>query len=339
MDTIKGLACIFVVFIHFNWSDDLSETIKAIGRFAVPFFFFVSGYHLPGKNGGIEATAVRRKLFHILKMLGKAAIVYSIFCVLWNYFMDSNWELLTFVRDELSWWGFVKLFITCDPFVYGHFWYMIALVLCYLVILALRDWPGKIGYWILFAVLLCVYSLLAEFKDFLGWSNYYYITETSRMVLSNIFLLRALPFLLFGICLKKCRVADCAVIPFGVLLILALVGCILAGVEQKRFGVILMYTGNHLMVIALALMCVWYPQKKLALLEYVGGKLSMNVYLYHIAAGKTLDLLVTKLHLWNSGYKMLRPVFALAVSLLTAILLKILTDYKNQKKKGLNTAL
>ena len=53
MDTVKGIACLLVVFIHFNWSNDLSETINAIGRFAVPYFFFVSGYHLPDKTGTV----------------------------------------------------------------------------------------------------------------------------------------------------------------------------------------------------------------------------------------------------------------------------------------------
>ena len=95
-----------------------------------------------------------------------------------------------------------------------------------------------------------------------------------------------------------------------------------------------MYTGNHLMVISLALMSIWYPQSRLPVLEYVGSKLSMYVYLYHIAAGKMLDLLATKLHLWESGYRQLRPVCAVIVSLLTAQLLVMLVNAANKKLKN-----
>lgn len=333
MDTIKGIACLFVVFIHYNWSNDVSETIKAIGRFAVPYFFFVSGYHLPDRTGALESATIRRKLVHLLKMMAKAAIVYSIFCVFWNYSMDSSWNWMDFIRNEITWWSAVKIFLTCDPLVYAHFWYLIALVLCYLVIWGLGEKPGRTGYLILFVVLLCGYSLLAEFKNLVGWKNSFQISGTKNMVLSNLFVLRALPFVLYGICLRKYNIAERRKIPFALLLVLIILGCLLAMLEQKRYGIILMYTGNHLMVIAMALMSIWYPQRRLFVLEYVGNRLSMNVYLYHIAAGKLLDLLATKMHLWDSFYRSLRPVCALAVSLLTAQLLAMVVNLRKQKLK------
>lgn len=45
MDFLKGLACIFVVFIHVKFPGDFGQAVQAIARFAVPFFFMVSGYY------------------------------------------------------------------------------------------------------------------------------------------------------------------------------------------------------------------------------------------------------------------------------------------------------
>lgn len=45
MDFLKGIACILVVFIHVKFPGDFGQAVQAIARFAVPFFFMVSGYY------------------------------------------------------------------------------------------------------------------------------------------------------------------------------------------------------------------------------------------------------------------------------------------------------
>uniref|UniRef100_UPI003FA49461 acyltransferase family protein n=1 Tax=Enterocloster clostridioformis TaxID=1531 RepID=UPI003FA49461 len=49
MDCIKGAACIAVVLIHYNFPGYLGIIIKTLSRFAVPFFFGVSGYYCETK--------------------------------------------------------------------------------------------------------------------------------------------------------------------------------------------------------------------------------------------------------------------------------------------------
>ena len=44
LDFIKGIACIFVVFMHCEFPGILGTAVQAISRFCVPFFFMVSGY-------------------------------------------------------------------------------------------------------------------------------------------------------------------------------------------------------------------------------------------------------------------------------------------------------
>lgn len=44
LDFIKGIACIFVVFMHCEFPGVIGTAVQAISRFCVPFFFMVSGY-------------------------------------------------------------------------------------------------------------------------------------------------------------------------------------------------------------------------------------------------------------------------------------------------------
>ena len=42
--TLKAIACICVILIHCGLKKNIGITINSISRFAVPFFFIVSGY-------------------------------------------------------------------------------------------------------------------------------------------------------------------------------------------------------------------------------------------------------------------------------------------------------
>lgn len=324
MDTVKGVACILVVLIHYNWGGEVSNALKAVGRFAVPYFYFLSGYYLPDREGVLTRDNLGRKLTRTWKLLLKSALVYAVFCVLWNFLMDSTWNWWAFTKEKMTLKWFIMVFVSCDPVMYAHLWYVIASVMCHGVLwLACGAMEKKkAAYPVLFAVLLCTYSLTGEFYGLIGIDKYWYYTEESRLIISNVFLFRAMPFILFGICLKKYKIAEKKPLPGWLLLILAAVGCLMAVLEDRRFGVTLMYTGTHLTTVSLALLSIWYPGKRIAGLGYIGGKLSMYVYIYHIAVGKMVDLGFAKLHLWgNIPLKTMRPLIVLAGSLVFAALL------------------
>lgn len=44
LDYLKGIACIFVVFMHCEFPGVMGIAVQAISRFCVPFFFMVSGW-------------------------------------------------------------------------------------------------------------------------------------------------------------------------------------------------------------------------------------------------------------------------------------------------------
>lgn len=44
LDFMKGIACLFVVWMHCEFPGKAGVIVQAISRFCVPFFFMVSGY-------------------------------------------------------------------------------------------------------------------------------------------------------------------------------------------------------------------------------------------------------------------------------------------------------
>lgn len=61
LDTIKGIACIGVVFIHVHFLGILGDVIARLFNFAVPIFFMTSGYFaFSYDKGWIEKTMQRR---------------------------------------------------------------------------------------------------------------------------------------------------------------------------------------------------------------------------------------------------------------------------------------
>ena len=77
MDHIKLLAAYFVVLIHSLFPGNLGVAVKAVARFAVPFFFLCSGFFLYGN----KPESIMKKALHILKLFLVTAVVYLVVSV------------------------------------------------------------------------------------------------------------------------------------------------------------------------------------------------------------------------------------------------------------------
>lgn len=62
LDLVKGIACVFVVFMHCEFPGRLGILVQCVARFCVPFFFMVSGYFCYREEG---ITDYRKKIRHI----------------------------------------------------------------------------------------------------------------------------------------------------------------------------------------------------------------------------------------------------------------------------------
>ena len=90
LDFIKGIACIFVVFMHCEFPGITGTLVQAISRFCVPLFFMVSGYFCYRSVATQQGDAVtncsqwlfNKKVKHILKITINASLFYLLFVII-----------------------------------------------------------------------------------------------------------------------------------------------------------------------------------------------------------------------------------------------------------------
>lgn len=71
LDTLKGIAAIFVVFIHAKFPGVFGDIMSTISEFSVQIFFLTSGYFVFGANG----KKVINNIFQIVKFIVIAYIL------------------------------------------------------------------------------------------------------------------------------------------------------------------------------------------------------------------------------------------------------------------------
>ena len=136
----------------------------------------------------------------------------------------------------------------------------------------------------------------------------------------NLFVFRALPFFIMGITfnLYKDDIYKKMYEPKNFYL-LFLVGSVVSLIERYFLVESQFYIGTYIVVTAMGIMAVQYPYWNNHVINFIGKELSLYVYVFHIAVGKTLDLVANKFHLWGNVYfKYSRAFIVLFVTLLLA---------------------
>ena len=162
IDFIKGIACIFVVFMHCEFPGLLGTVVQAISRFCVPLFFMVSGYFCFKKETRTVADSMR-KVKHIAKITLYACIFYFCFNLLLQYLSGA-------ITLSVSFRQFYVWLLFNSPFwVAGQYWFLFALLYTYLFYFAFElDGRRKWAY-CLALVMFVVYFVLAQGMHIAGF--------------------------------------------------------------------------------------------------------------------------------------------------------------------------
>lgn len=324
VDCLKGISCIAVLFIHYNFPGNLGLAVKTFFRFAVPVFFGISGYYLLTRDDStedIDANRIVRKIKHIGWLTIVAGVFFAVFHTLYSHATVSGWSRAEYMQTAMPAGKIVKLIITNDPFAYAHLWFLLALIYCYVFCLFFNSAKMRKYYNYLIPLLLVGYYSLQEFGGVLHISRSVPIPDSEqRLYLFNLFIFRALPFFLIGVWLREHHRQVVRIMIRPKTLVIAMVlGSCLAVCERFLFEESQFYLGTLLTFISMFVFVIKYPDRQNAGLAYIGRELSTYVYILHIAVGKTIDLLFSKMHVSQYVvYKYSRAFLILGVTLLCA---------------------
>lgn len=304
LDTLKGLACIAVLLIHFNFDGDLGLSVKTFCRFGVPIFLMISGFFFLS-NGVMDDAKVVRKIRHIFGILIGSGAFYFVFCIIENNLNRSNWDVKSYIIEEMSAGAIVKLIVTNDPFVYSHLWYLLALIYCYVFSLLLFANNKRLSWIVWLApVLLVLYSCMQEFGQVLGLRSFIPLPGSDASIcLFNLFIFRAFPLFLFGVLARKYQ-DKLARIPLSipVAVCICIAGGFLAIWERSQFRESQFYLGTYIMVAAMFIMALKKPESESRILGYIGRELSLYVYILHIAVGKMVTIVAREIGVRDTLY-------------------------------------
>ncbi len=240
IDVMRILASFMVVLIHIHLPEPVTGLSMALGRFAVPFFFMVSGYYMRREDDGKTLEAAWRFFLSVLKMTGLSVLAVSVINVAVSLIRGSapfGWLTSFFARDGLR----LLLLYNRSHFLNSAMWYLLALVYAMVIILALLKLRVmRRAYWTI--VPLLVWNLIRGEGMGMPWYT------------QGNWLFMALPFLMLGMVLRDTGWARKIPAPAAWCMIAA--GIASTCVEGPRFGEQVLYMGTVPVALGVIILCL-----------------------------------------------------------------------------------
>ncbi len=167
LDILKCIAAFLVVCIHAPFQGKCGEYFVAIARCAVPIFFMITGFFYDNKMSDSKENKQILKIF-------KLCIISNIFYFIFKLFfcIIDNSDCPALLKAIINKNSLIKLFIFNESPIYGHLWYLNAL-LYVLIIMKFVNKHNLLKYVYLISPLLLLgdlifgkYSLLLLNREF-----------------------------------------------------------------------------------------------------------------------------------------------------------------------------
>lgn len=324
-DIIKGVACIAVVLIHYTFPGFFGDWVKVFCRFAVPFFFCVSGYYLFDFNSDkVDAESIVRKIKKLTSILVWSTIFYGFVYYFAVHCPKGGLSIASYIERYINAKTLLYMFL-CNTGLFNlALWFIGALIYCYITVLLVFNTKKRLYFsWVLILPLLGVMSITQEFAGVAGFKwNLIPISGVKPIPyfqLSCCFLCRALPFFLLGTVLRAfSKIIKEWKIPDWIFLFGAFVSGVISILEFKLLNgrVAQFYIGSYLMALSL---CLWAIRgggsDKFIKLAWIGRELSMLVYILHIAVGIGVSRLVKGIGVALAWYGWINPIIVIVMSI------------------------
>ena len=315
LDILKLIASFMVVCIHYMFYGTAGEIVKAISRFAVPFFFAISGYFAYGNT----PHKIKKKIKHILIIYLGSFFFYFGFSAL-KYILDGK-TLIEYLFSYVNGTAILDFFILNNTVSSGHLWFLPALIYCYLIYyVILNKIPEKVMVIISF-VFMALYLIAEEILPIFS-------VQLPIYIYGNV-LFRAFPCFMLGFTVNKYKVAISEKISTVTCLGILSLGIIESIVSNLLFGNSITYLGSILIIFSLLLLAIKYEYKTYHKIFVKLSGYSLYIYVFHIAVGGVLQTFLNHVgfgeRIWWINIKpFVVFIFAIFLSLIIDFVLKFI---------------
>lgn len=331
LNAIKIIAAFFVVCIHVHFPGDFGRGVIAVARFAVPFFFMVSGFFSYYENKDVLNVKYKRKVKHLLILFGGSLLMYFVYNVLGSI---MNGTLGGYLKGIFSLQSFVELFVFNHVRIMEALWFLPALIYATLVFFLFEKTGITKKMYFLIPVLFLAGVVLREIPEF---------AENTPEIMSKAYLCRnflfvGLPFFMLGHFIKSNEEKLKAVFSNAALIIIIILGTAEAVAVDLLHTQKSVYIGTFFAVFALFVLAVKNEGKiNVQKLASLGADHSLYVYIFHILIRDVIRKVGEIIAFAGRITDMLEPVmpviiFALAL-IASAVYVSVKKMFKQKLKK------
>lgn len=278
LDAAKAIAAYSVVLLHVRFPGKTGELINALARFAVPFFFMVSGYFCFKTREEAVLKRMPGKVKHILLLIGISFPFYILWGCIQNIIKGKN--AAEWLREIAAWPHVKDFFIyNSSSAVKSHLWFLPALLYCYVIFWIIAKLKAYKPAYFLIPVLLTVHVWMDEGR--------FLLENSFRVMEFRNYLFTGLPFFLLGHLIHRQQEILKKRLSGFLCLLLVLLGALITITEFFMIGRMELYIGSIFMSAGIFLFAVLCPGLSVpAFLERVGENDTLYIYILHLAVNE-----------------------------------------------------
>lgn len=305
LDIFRTIASFAVVFLHYNHvSGEIGELYSRIifnlTKFAVPFFFMISGFYL------IPQIERKRDKLYLKKIL-KMALLSSVFYIFFYLMLSPN--RIEWLQNHYN-VGYIAMWLTGQDDPAGfHLWYFYCLLWTFAISTYIVKHYSERVLYILAIVLVCYH--------FTGISAFYCYTQSFPAIALGVFLYKKRE--------RVIKISSKKITIIGVLMIGFM--CIQAYLNLSELGGF--YEG-HILALIFIIMAMCTPSVGGEILASIGVKYSSYIYILHVAVNAVL---ISIFEFDTPALEAIRPFLVFFISLAIPMLI-----FKSIKLMNLNGA-
>lgn len=283
LEIFKLFASYMVVFIHVMFYGKIGVIADALARFAVPFFFLVSGFY----SYQITCEKIKKRIKSILTLLICAIVCCNAFEIATLLYWNPDGLVAFFGKyKDLS--TFINLLIFNVPVNFGHLWYLFAIFYVYVIFYCATKFhvKDKVIFIISF-LLLFLHVILGEGLSVLGIKlPIWFVRNFAGM---------GIPFFTLGLFVKKYEYKF-QTIPNYVIFMSATAGILGSVISRFCFGENELYIGS--LFILFSIVCTFIKYKDVQYPSFLTALegCSTYIYIFHIIIATVLHIAYGVLH-------------------------------------------
>lgn len=337
MDLFKCISIYSVVFLHIK-SGVWDWYATALARFAVPYFFLVTGYFSYEQREHKLLKRARHALFYWCVAFGLVLLFCAAMVLRWpGSSITAVWQYIygQFVTEGCS--GLLLFQVPPFPYSY-HIWFIGALPIIYLIWWGVTRLCHRLEKDIPYLALCCLAVVLLGVNILLSeiWPHFFGGPELPTSWTRNAWL-EGIPFFLLGICAHRYEELIQKYLTSWLFWAGFLLGNLLALAEQRITGHHDLFVGSILTACLLLAAAIQWPDVKQDLprrwMCACGNRLTFTIYSTHVVLYSVFFecRLYISFFAWIIDHPAVAPLFTALVS--TGI--AVLVDSAKRKKRSL----